>query len=220
MPSTPAEQQEISGAKRRIVERLKRADTATAPELAAEFGLTDTAIRQHLEALESAQLVRRTIVASAGRGRPPVHWMLTPRAAELFPDRHSDLSVELIHSIVQTLGADALELVINARRLRQLDQYRQLLAGAVDGDVAVRVRRLADARTAEGYLAEVVEAHDAVTLIEHHCPIRDAAGSCGRLCSAELELFSDALGPGVSVTREQHVLSGDQRCSYRIAPAA
>ena len=31
----------LSGAKLRIVERLKRADTVTAPELATEFGLTD-----------------------------------------------------------------------------------------------------------------------------------------------------------------------------------
>ena len=48
---------DLSGAKRRIIERLKRADTATAPELAAEFGLTDTAIRQHMEALEHAELL-------------------------------------------------------------------------------------------------------------------------------------------------------------------
>ena len=47
---------DLSGAKRRIIERLKRADTATAPELATEFGLTDTAIRQHMETLESCLL--------------------------------------------------------------------------------------------------------------------------------------------------------------------
>ena len=35
------------------MERLKMVDSATAPELAAEFGLTDTAVRQHLESLES-----------------------------------------------------------------------------------------------------------------------------------------------------------------------
>ena len=63
---------DLSGAKRRIIERLKRADSATAPELAAEFGLTDTAIRQHLEALENAELVARVVAPSSGRGRPPV----------------------------------------------------------------------------------------------------------------------------------------------------
>ena len=32
---------DLSGAKRRIVERLKRASSLTAPELATEFGLTE-----------------------------------------------------------------------------------------------------------------------------------------------------------------------------------
>ena len=72
---------ELSSAKRRIIERLKRADSATAPELAAEFGFTDTAIRQHLEALENAELVERVIAPSSGRGRPPVHWRLAASAS-------------------------------------------------------------------------------------------------------------------------------------------
>ena len=51
---------ELTDAKRRILDRLKRADTLTAPEVAAAFSLTDTAVRQHLEALEQAGLVERT----------------------------------------------------------------------------------------------------------------------------------------------------------------
>ena len=47
---------DLSEAKRRLLGRLKRTDSATAPELAAEFGLTDTAIRQHLEAMETGGL--------------------------------------------------------------------------------------------------------------------------------------------------------------------
>ena len=53
---------ELTDAKRRIIERLKRAESITASELAGEFGLTDTAIRQHLEALEAVGLVARTRV--------------------------------------------------------------------------------------------------------------------------------------------------------------
>jgi predicted ArsR family transcriptional regulator len=34
-----------------------------------------------------------------------------------------------------------------------------------------------------------------------------------------LALFQQALGPEVVVTRNQHLLSGDARCSYRISPA-
>ena len=205
---------ELSIAKRRIIERLKRADTATAPELATEFGLTDTAIRQHLEALENAELVERVTAPSSGRGRPPVHWRLAASASSLFADRHSDLTVELIASIRDALGEEALEAVVRTRAERQLANYRV----AIDDTASVsdRVHRIAELRSAEGYLAEAVESDGHMTLVEHHCPIRDAADSCAGLCSAELNLFQKALGPDVTVAREQHLLDGGQRCAYRI----
>ena len=81
------------------------------------------------------------------------------------------------------------------------------------------MQRIARLRTAEGYLAEAIESGDEVTLVEHHCPIRDAAESCAGLCSAELDLFQRALGTDVVVAREQHLLDGSQRCSYRVTPA-
>ncbi len=161
---------ELTDAKRRIIERLKRAESITASELAGEFGLTDTAIRQHLEALEAVGLVARTPGPAIGRGRPPVHWRVTPMAAELFPDRHADLTVELIQSIRQSLGEDALGEVIRTRRERQLAAYRDQIDPAAD--VAVKVRRLADIRTAEGYVAEATADGDTLVLTEHHCPIR------------------------------------------------
>lgn len=206
---------ELTDAKRRLIERLKRCESVTASELAGEFGLTDTAVRQHLEALESIGLVTRSQGAAAGRGRPPVNWSLTPMAAELFPDRHADLTVELIQSIRQSLGEEALGDVIRTRRERQLAAYRRQIDA--DADVAVKVRRLADIRTAEGYVAEASTDGDTLVLTEHHCPIRDAAGVCLGLCTAELELFRAALGDGVTVERDQHLLAGSQRCSYRIA---
>lgn len=205
---------ELSSAKRRIIERLKRADTATAPELAAEFGLTDTAIRQHLEALENAELVERVIAPSSGRGRPPVHWRLAASASSLFADRHSDLTVELIESIRDALGEEALEAVVRTRAERQLATYRVAIDD--NASVSAKVHRIAELRSAEGYLAEAVESDGHLTLVEHHCPIRDAADSCAGLCSAELNLFQKALGPDVTVAREQHLLDGGQRCAYRI----
>jgi predicted ArsR family transcriptional regulator len=205
---------DLSGAKRRIIERLKRADTATAPELAAEFGLTDTAIRQHLEALEGAELVERVIAPSSGRGRPPVHWRLAASASSLFADRHSDLTVELIASIRSALGEEALEAVVRTRAERQLAAYQGVLGKATT--VTERVHLIAELRSAEGYLAEAVDGDGCVTLVEHHCPIRGAADSCAGLCSAELDLFQKALGPDATVAREQHLLDGGQRCAYRV----
>ena len=61
---------------------------------------------------------------------------------------------------------------------------------------------------------------DDLVLIEHHCPVRAAAGSCGALCRSELEVFDAALGDDVTVTRYQHLIAGDQRCAYRITRRA
>ena len=207
---------ELTDAKRRIVDRLKRVEHATAPELAEVFELTDTAVRQHLDALEIAGLVERTRGAAPGRGRPPVWWRLAPDATGLFPDRHGDLTVELIRSIREALGDEALDRIVATRSRHQLDSYRGQLPGT-GSPVSVRVRRLAELRTDEGYLAEVVPDGDDFVLIEHHCPICDAARTCQGLCSSELELFQAALGDDVSVRREQHLLGGDSRCAYRIS---
>ena len=204
--------------KRRIVERLKRVESATATDLAAEFGLTDTALRQHLDALEEAGMVTRSIAEPTGRGRPPLHWQLAPAATESFPDRHADLTVELISSMRATLGEAALERVIGARSDRQIAAYSAALSGAEE--LAERLQRLADLRTDEGYLAEVQRDEGDFILIEHHCPIGEAAGACGSLCSAELDVFQRVLGDNVTVTRTQHLLAGDRRCTYRVEATA
>jgi predicted ArsR family transcriptional regulator len=208
---------ELSDTKRRIVERLKRVESATATDLAGEFGLTDTALRQHLDALEAAGMVTRSMAEPTGRGRPPVHWQLAPGATQAFPDRHGELSVDLISSLRSALGDPALDKVIGARSDRQVASYQAVLSGSTS--LRERVERLANVRSDEGYLAEVRPDGDDLLLIEHHCPIRDAAASCGALCTAELDVFQRVLGPDVKVTRTQHVMAGDRRCAYRVEPA-
>ena len=114
------------------------------------------------------------------------------------------------------LGEEALDTVLRARADRQLAAYRSTLDRA--DTPAEKVRLLATLRDAEGYLAEAAEHDGRLTLVEHHCPIRDAADHCRALCSAELDLFSKALGPSAAVTREQHLLDGGHRCAYVITP--
>lgn len=205
---------ELTDAKRRIIEALKRAGDATAHELADQFNTTTTAVRQHLDVLEQSGFVERVEGEIHGRGRPAIHWRTTALTGELFPNRHGELTVELVESIRTMLGDDALDRVIDHRAAQQLASYR---AGLPAGSMAARVRALAERRSVEGYLAEVVPDGDDLLLIEHHCPINSAASACSGLCRSELEVFQAALGPTVSVTRVQHALSGDARCTYRIS---
>ncbi|HWW45156.1 MAG TPA: helix-turn-helix domain-containing protein [Acidimicrobiia bacterium] len=210
----------ITDAKRRVLERLKRVDAATVPELAASLGLTEAAVRQHLDALEHHGFVTRRGRPTGTRGRPPAEWSLTPLAAELFPDRHEDLTLELVAAIREAVGEAGLDAVVAAREARQLAAYREIIPAPDEATLRRRVAALARQRTAEGYMAEVRPDGDAVLLVEHHCPVCSAATACTGLCRGELDLFRAVLGDDVEVERIQHLLAGDARCVYRLRDAA
>jgi predicted ArsR family transcriptional regulator len=201
--------------KRRILERLIRAD-ATVAELARTLRMTEAGVRQHLDALaENGFVVSRTRPGE-GRGRPPTVWTLTDLAQDLFPDRHDDLTIDLISAVRAALGDDGLQRVIDART----DQQRAAYLKSIPKRASLRARAeaLARVRAEEGYVAEVVDDPDGdgVILVEHHCPICTAASACAGLCTSELELFREVMGDGVRVERTQHLLSGDRRCAYRM----
>ncbi len=205
----------VSDAQRRIVERMQRLDWAQAPTLAADLGLTGAAVRQHLDALAALGLVAAEMGEPGGRrGRPAQRWRLTSLARSLFADRHADLTVELLDLMREELGEEGLERLVERRAAKQTVAYKRALE-RLEG--RSRAERLAELRTAEGYEAEVVDDDDgSLLLIEHHCPVCEAATSCQGLCRGELETFKQALGDDVAVEREQHLLSGDARCVYRI----
>jgi len=207
-----------SSSKRRIIDHLKRTSSASVAELTEVMGVTSTAVRQHLDDLEQSGLVRRLAPVNTGeRGRPRMPWMLTDLASDLFPDRHADLTVELIDAIRSSVGEAGLDAVIATRSENQRSAYAATVSRTTT--VESRLAALAKLRSLEGYMAEVTTQPDgSLALTEHHCPICEAASSCQQLCRDELQLFQDVLGPDVTVERTEHLLSGDTRCSYRVVP--
>ena len=207
----------ITPARQRVLEILKLEEPATAAGLAAQLGLTEAAVRQHLGALEGDGIVAANATMAERPGRPAARWSLTDAGRRTFPDRHGELTVQLVDAIRDALGDAGLTRVIDARTDEQLRVYRRVLDDA-GPSLPARVAALATQRTAEGYMAEVVETDDGYLLVEHHCPICDAAKSCLGFCSAELRLFSEALGDDVTVERTEHLLAEGRRCTYRIQP--
>ena len=206
-----------SDPKRRVIALLKRNGATSTQHVARALEVSDVAARQHLAALELKGLVQKETAPPAGKGRPAVLWSLTPLADDLFPDRHDALTVDLIDGIRKALGEEGLQRVIAVRTERQLTTLRETVQP--EAPLRERLEALARQRTRDGYMAEVVEAEDdALLLVEHHCPICDAAKACRAFCSTELDLFEAALGPDVTVERQQHLLSGNERCVYRVTP--
>ncbi len=200
--------------RRAIMDLLKREGAQSAQQLAAELGVSAMAVRQHLYALEGQKMVTFTEVPRP-RGRPEKQWQLTSGAASFFPDGHADLTVDLIGAMGEAFGSSGLKKLLEVRAQQQLEHYR----GHVSRYKSTRRRleRLAELRTQEGYMAEVLTESDGTLLfVENHCPICTAAASCTGLCGAELDVFRGVLGDLADVERCEHILNGDRRCVYRV----
>lgn len=202
----------------RLLYLLKTRGPLTAQALAAELGLTSMGARKHLLVLEEKGLARMETLAQ-GVGRPAQLWSLTERGHGRFPDRHADLTLQLLAQVRELFGEAGLESLIQRREAQSEEEYRQAMSGA--GALADRVAALTRIRSQEGYMAEARQDGDCWLLLENHCPICAAARQCQGLCRSELALFARVLGPRAEVRRLEHALDeGGRRCVYRIVPLA
>jgi predicted ArsR family transcriptional regulator len=148
-------------------------------------------------------------------GRPAKFWKLTREADRLFPDAYAELSVALIDAVGETFGPAGVDRLLQTRLARQKREY----ATRIDRDapLAKKLHQLAKVRTDEGYMAEVhPDGPKAFVFVENHCPICAAATACQGFCATEIELFQSALGPGVNISRTEHIVNGERRCAYRV----
>jgi predicted ArsR family transcriptional regulator len=203
-----------SRTRRAIVKLLKTEGALDSAGLAKKLRVTPMAVRQHLYALQKEKMViaeERPVPL----GRPAKFWKLTREADRLFPDAYAELSVALIDAVGETFGSAGVDRLLQTRLARQKRDY----ALRIDRDAPLgkKLHQLAKVRTEEGYMAEVhADGPKAFVFVENHCPICAAATACQGFCATEVELFQSALGPGVSISRTEHIVNGERRCAYRI----
>jgi len=199
----------------KIIQLLKTQGPLTAKVLATELSLTTMGVRQHMQALEEEGDICFED-KKAPRGRPTRYWSLTPKSNSHFSDRHEELSVQLIDSVITVFGDSGLDKLISHREQSSLELYQQRLAS--EDTLKSKLRALAELRSIEGYMATVNEAGSDFWLLENHCPICAAASKCLNFCRSELNLFQTLLKEEAEVSREEHIIEGARRCAYRITP--
>ncbi len=201
----------------RILSLLKTRGPQRSQQLADLLQLTAMGVRKHLLTLAEQGLVRAVAAESPGKaGRPQQYWQLTAAGHQQFPDRHADVSLQLIDGVRQLFGDAGLEQLIRQREQQQWQHYQQLLVDC--DDLASKVKKLAEIRQQEGYLAEVFKRDHCWYLAEHHCPICAAASQCQQFCRAELQLFQACVATLALVERTEHLLAAGRRCVYRFQP--
>jgi predicted ArsR family transcriptional regulator len=201
----------------RILFQLKTRGPAETLALASALGISRQAALQHLERLVADGLVGHAD-ERRGVGRPRRIWSLTDAAQARFPDTHAQLTLEMLDAVRTEFGEAGVDRLIARREQATARAYAAALAAT--GTLEARVARLAELRTAEGYMAEwSSDPGGGFLLVENHCPICAAAAACQGFCRAELQVFREVLGPGVAVERAEHILAGARRCAYRITSA-
>jgi predicted ArsR family transcriptional regulator len=177
------------------------------------MAISGMGVRRHLTALAGEGLVETAACASAGPGRPPTGWRLSAAGRELFPRRYDVLAIDLIDD----LGPEELAGALARRNGRQVAEYQAALAPCAD--LGQQVAEVAHLRDQAGYQAEWSPGEGGtLVLTENNCAIHRVAEHHPAVCTMELSLFREVLGPDVEVTRVSHAMAGDAACTYCIRP--
>ncbi|BCQ33656.1 transcriptional regulator [Erwinia rhapontici] len=210
----PATSEEHLSSSKRLLYMLKTRGPQQASGAGKALGMTAEAARQQFTKLATEGLVT-AVSRSQGVGRPSQFWQLTAEGEKQFPDTHPELTVQLLEVVRDSFGEQAIEILIAKREQKSRELYWQEL-GHLKG-LTARVARLAEIRSAEGYMAEYETMDDgSLLLIENHCPICAAAATCQGFCRAEQAIFTEVLE--AEVVRVEHILSQSRRCAYRVKP--
>jgi predicted ArsR family transcriptional regulator len=162
----------------KIVAALRRRHTATAVELAAEFGLSPNAIRQHLLFLErDGYVVERSV--RRGPTKPTHEYSLTEDADQLFPQRYDKMLNAVLRTVRESFGEEALGTVLSKLGERAADRFEEHVAGKTGKD---RLTAIAELLREQGVEADVVETAAGYELREHNCPYAHTVGEHPEMC--------------------------------------
>ena len=198
----------------KIVGALRERRSASAFDLAEQFGLSPNAIRQQLVILERDGLIAGRSVRR-GRTKPTVEYSLTADANRYFPQRYDKMLNAVLREIRTAGGDDAVKAVFERIGKRAADRL-----GDVTGDrpAEERLEKVVSALKASGVTAELQRAEPGkLVLHEHSCPYAAVVAENPECCSA-IHTILDRVAPGKSAQVES-LATGGAECRFEIEVA-
>lgn len=198
----------------RAVEMLKSRGPQSLSDMAKELMVTVEGARFQMLKLAKEGLVAAKATVT-GRGRPQQLWSLTDLGHNSFPDTHAALTVKLMETMKETLGEEAVAVVIKANGEKGTNRYLSELEGLQD--LESRISKFVAIRSREGYMAQYVKEDGGFVLIENHCPICAAAQANREICHAEFKTLEGVFGNNVLINRIEFIIEGGRRCAYKLS---
>ncbi|MFC5471772.1 helix-turn-helix transcriptional regulator [Cohnella suwonensis] len=201
--------------RRQLLQLLKTQGNGCIGDLSKALGITEMAVRRHIQSLEKDRLIRSELVRQA-MGRPMYRYSLTEQADELFPKNYPQLMLDLLEELEEQDDGEAMiERMFQGRRDKLESRYRDRMS---ELPLADRVSELSAIQNGGGYMTEWEPASDdgSFVLREYNCPIAKVAGKYREACRCEQQLFERLLD--ADVERTECLADGEFRCSYAIRP--
>lgn len=213
MQSTALIHKNMPLTRRRILMLLKEKGELTADELADLLGISAVAVRRHLTKLESDQLVSYQEV-QRGMGRPSFVYRLGEASGSFFPRRYEELAVNVLETIQELYGSEAIDAIFRMRTNHIIENYRRKINGKT---LDIRLDQLTRLRAADGYMSTWEAGVDNTFILrEANCPIFHVAEGCNTACDHDLAMLKDLLQ--AEVVRTSHLANGDGACCYQVRP--
>jgi predicted ArsR family transcriptional regulator len=197
--------------KKKITELLRTNGGMTAAELGDLLGISTTAVRRHLDALETRKLIHHRS-EQRGMGRPSHIYELTDSVKSVFEQSFHAFADEIIQKIRQLDHRQSPENLFQRQHTKRRQQYLKLTQGETLPDRIAAIARLMED---EGRMTTWQQlGQDHFVLREHNCPFLNMDAEFDYPCRCEASLLRDSLQ--AQVQRVSHIRTGDIACVYEI----
>ncbi|WP_353948282.1 hypothetical protein ABNN70_15265 [Sporolactobacillus sp. Y61] len=199
--------------KREILKTLKAVGSASIATIQPKLNITGEALRQHLIQLKHEGFVERKSKKNrdSSGGRPAKQYYLTSEGEHLFPKNYDQLTVEIIDTVADNLGQEALLRILETMTKARIKKWEPQLQGL---SLNERVDALKGFYLQDDAFMEIEESGNAICFIEHNCPFLNVAMKRPALCSVTVSSLTQLLG--YKVERTERFQNGDGRCVFRI----
>jgi predicted ArsR family transcriptional regulator len=209
------------GTRAQVARLILENGPVTAAGLSARLGLTPAAVRRHLDALLTEEMIETRMARPRGvrgRGRPARMFAITDAGRSAFEHAYDDLATSALRFLAERAGPEAVAEFARRQVADLEERYRPVVEAAPPGQQA---QALAAALSADGYAASAQGAPAAAggtELCQHHCPVAHVAAEFPQLCEAETEAFGRLLG--TAVQRLATISRGDGVCTTHVTASS
>jgi predicted ArsR family transcriptional regulator len=199
-----------SDATRPRILALLREDAWTVDDLAASLGLTDNAVRFHLDALERDGVARKDgLRRTGGAGQPAMLYSLTADGEEAFSRAYAPVLIASLAELREQMSTSQLMAFLK-RVGRRLAIHRSRPGASLSS----RVNTAAALLNALGGVTSVEKSGDEFLIVGKACPLSRAVEADHCVCAAVTALVAEVAGAEV---RERCDRSGRPKCCFEIS---